>query len=106
MDIPGSLAANETISASEPSWEQIRNLFEINRDFIQLGASQFIASHPRPVSDAIEFYRRKINEQPVFYTQGNEVSKMERIRQACAECMAVPDPVGWGTSPVPKYAIA
>ena len=80
------------ILTREPSWEEIQNLFDFDRGYIQLAAAQFIVSHPKPLTEAIEYYRNKINEQPVLYTQENEDSKLERVRQACAECMNIADP--------------
>ena len=92
MDTLNSAQEHPPVLTPEPSWEAVQNLFEFNRDYIQLAAAQFIVSHPRPLTEAIEYYRNKINDQPVLYTQENEDSKLERVRQACAECMDIADP--------------
>jgi selenocysteine lyase/cysteine desulfurase len=92
METFNAMQENPAVMTREPSWEAIQNLFEFDRDYIQLAAAQFIVSHPKPLTEAIEYYRNKINQQPVLYTQENEDSKMERVRQACAECLDIANP--------------
>ena len=45
------------------SWRRIRQQFALDPDQTYLAAMLF-ASHPRPVRDAIEFYRRKLDGNP------------------------------------------
>ena len=44
-------------------WESVRREFELTPDYIHL-ALFFLASHPRPVRQAIEQYREKIDANP------------------------------------------
>lgn len=43
----------------------MRDQFDLSREYIHL-APFYIASHPRPVREAIEKYRRAIDENPVL----------------------------------------
>jgi len=54
------LAAN-----GEPDWTAVRALFDLSPDLIHL-SSFFISSHPKPVRDAIDAYRRKIDANPFW----------------------------------------
>jgi len=47
-------------------WKALRNLFPLTRDYIQL-STFLLASHPKPVSDAIERHRRGFDENPSDY---------------------------------------
>jgi selenocysteine lyase/cysteine desulfurase len=44
-------------------WESVRREFELSPDLIHLGLF-YIASHPRPVREAIERYRRQLDANP------------------------------------------
>jgi selenocysteine lyase/cysteine desulfurase len=46
-------------------WASVREQFDLTHDYIHL-APFYIASHPRPVREAIEKYRRAIDENPVL----------------------------------------
>jgi isopenicillin-N epimerase len=46
-------------------WESVRRQFDLAPDYIHL-ALFFLASHPRPVRDAIERYRAKIDANPLL----------------------------------------
>ena len=46
-------------------WRAVRDLFPLNREWIHL-ASYIFVSHPKPVSDAIDLYRRKIDADPLW----------------------------------------
>ncbi len=63
----GSLPAR---AASEPfdagDWSSLRDLFPLTRDYIHL-ATFLLASHPRPVAEAIEAHRRAFDENPADY---------------------------------------
>jgi len=76
----------------EPDWEAIRSCFKYEKDYIQLATSQFLASHPKPVADAIRYYRRKLDEQPALFTQQNEDKRMDRIRQIASRYLGMTEP--------------
>lgn len=76
---------------AKPDWESVLKLFNYNREYVQLGASQFIVSHPEPVRTAIENFRRELDENPVLYTGENEMGMMQRVREIAAAYFAVPN---------------
>jgi isopenicillin-N epimerase len=55
--------AKSTAPADFKDWESVRREFELAPDYIHL-ALFFLASHPRPVRQAIEQYRAKIDANP------------------------------------------
>src|SRR5262245_29271111 len=75
------VAANRSVAASlgldrpmqapvrratgEVDWRAVRDAFPLTRDWIHL-ASFLLVSHPRPVADAIEAFRKKIDADPVW----------------------------------------
>src|SRR4051812_19188825 len=73
-------------------WDKVRDLFDLNRDYIQLGASQFIVSHPKPVRDAIDKIRNDLDKDPVLYTQEKENSMMQQVRKSAARFHGVEHP--------------
>jgi isopenicillin-N epimerase len=46
-------------------WRAVRDLFPLRRDWIHL-ASYIFVSHPKPVADAIELYRRELDADPLW----------------------------------------
>ncbi len=65
--VPGRLvAALEAQAPAAPeswAWRDVRSQFSLARDYLHF-SSFFIASHPKPVRDAIESYRRVIDDNP------------------------------------------
>jgi selenocysteine lyase/cysteine desulfurase len=80
------------VNDQEPDWKAIRNLFSINRDYIQLGASQFLVSHPQHIKNSIARYSRLLDEQPVLFTEEQENKRMQDVRDAAAAYMKVSNP--------------
>src|SRR5215213_7650468 len=78
--------------ATQPDWKQVMTLFNYDRSYIQLGASQFVVSHPKPVREAIDRYRKQLDEEPVLYTEEKENEYMQRVREIAAQYMHVPNP--------------
>ncbi|MCW3079949.1 aminotransferase class V-fold PLP-dependent enzyme [Segetibacter sp.] len=76
---------------AKPDWESVLKLFNYNREYVQLGASQFIVSHPEPVRTAIENFRRELDENRVLYTEEKEMGMMQRVREIAAAYFAVPN---------------
>src|SRR5215210_882822 len=73
-------------------WAAILKLFNYNREYVQLGSSQFIVSHPEPVRKAIDDLRKELDQNPVLYTEEKENAMMQRVREIAAEYFAVPNP--------------
>ncbi len=60
------LAAVEAHTPTQPKlddWGQVRSQFSLARDFLHF-AGFYIASHPKPVKDAIEGFRRALDANP------------------------------------------
>ena len=81
-------AATATVAAgiNGPDWTGLRGLFALRHDYVHL-ATFLLASHPRPVADAIERHRQAFDENPAeyYYSQVREVE--EGIAAAAAEYM-------------------
>jgi isopenicillin-N epimerase len=74
------------------NWDEVNAQFNINRELVQLGASQFIVSHPFPVRRAIEKYAQKIDGSPVMYTREEEDARMQACREHIDDYFNVGDP--------------
>src|SRR5688572_15856363 len=92
-------AAGVTIAANafhttklrgEPDdWAAVRNEFDLRRDYIHL-ASFFLSSHPRPVREAIERYRKEIDRNPFQVVEHamfdpEAESMFDRVKQAAGD---------------------
>jgi isopenicillin-N epimerase len=69
---------------SPPDWSEVRGQFEVSRDYIHL-SSFFLASHPRPVREAIEKHRRAIDDNPFLYVERHMFEMPGQIRASAAE---------------------
>lgn len=65
------------------SWRVVRDQFPLTRERINL-AMMLLASHPRPVRDAIDRHRRGFDDDPVTYFHEN----VERCERALRESAA------------------
>ena len=65
------------------TWPAVRLLFELDPRLIHM-TGFFLASHPRPVREAIERHRRALDAEPVGYFIANE----ERLEAAVLEAAA------------------
>jgi len=61
---PGAVVGTGDIQPGD--WGALRDLFPLTRKYIQL-STFLLASHPKPVSDAIEKHRRGLDENPADY---------------------------------------
>ncbi len=64
-------------------WEEVRRQFSLDRDYIHMSCF-LLASHPKPVMQAIERYRRAIDENPVHYFRENSRRLEGAVRLAAA----------------------
>lgn len=69
---------------SADEWEKVRQQFDLSGDQIDLSAL-FIASHPKPVRDAIERYRRTLDENPPFYLREQLNGHENEVLEAAAD---------------------
>jgi len=75
---------NDTIQPGD--WKALRNLFPLTRDYIQL-STFLLASHPKPVSDAIDRHRRGFDENPSDYWHQHFQTIDAHISNAAAQYM-------------------
>jgi selenocysteine lyase/cysteine desulfurase len=52
-------------TAAPSDWSAVRSEFNINPDYVHLGLF-FLVSHPRPVREAIDRYRRMLDDNPLL----------------------------------------
>jgi isopenicillin-N epimerase len=72
----------------EVDWTRVRGLFPLRPDWIHLASFLFV-SHPTPVAEAIERFRKKIDEDPVWLELAaltdSEGRPFRAIKQTLAE---------------------
>jgi isopenicillin-N epimerase len=73
-------------------WEEIKALFPLSPDYIHLATSQYLASHPRPVAEAIDRHRRELDSNPVLYIDAHEQEFATNARKAAAKYLRMNDP--------------
>ncbi len=67
------------------NWEAVRAQFDsLSPEYVHL-SSFFLASHPRPVRETIEKYRRAIDDNPFLFIEGNLFKMPAKIQAAAAE---------------------
>lgn len=68
-------------------WAAVRGEFRLARDWIHLG-SFFLVSHPRPVREAIEGYRRRLDENPLWLEEAlfsfEGEGQLDRVKRTLA----------------------
>ena len=57
-------------SSESASWEEVRGNFNLEPGLVHM-AGFFLASHPKPVREAIEAYRRALDANPIEYWFAN-----------------------------------
>jgi selenocysteine lyase/cysteine desulfurase len=65
-------------------WASVRDQFALARDRVHM-ASFLLASHPRPVADAIERHRHAFDEDPVHYWETRFMTAEAEQRAAAAQ---------------------
>jgi isopenicillin-N epimerase len=80
--------ASQQSSSDSPSWEAVRGNFNLAPDLIHMSGF-FLASHPKPVRDAIELYRREFDANPIEYFFANDVNSEAAVAAAAAHYLGV-----------------
>jgi isopenicillin-N epimerase len=75
-------------ASSAQTWDDVRAQFALSGDFIHMSA-MLIASHPKPVRDAIEEHRRGMDANPLTYVFENNRTFQEAARAAAGEYLGV-----------------
>jgi selenocysteine lyase/cysteine desulfurase len=83
-----ALAANTPPVPRLDDWESVRALFRLDPAYLHFSGF-YIASHPEPVRQAIEAFRRTLDENPLLTVEhgmfGTDEQNMERkVREAAA----------------------
>ena len=82
------LAQSPTLPAPDASWAEIKRQFDIAPGIVQM-SSFYLASHPKPVRDAIERHRRGLDRDSHSYIEHN-VGPLERaIREQASAYLGV-----------------
>jgi selenocysteine lyase/cysteine desulfurase len=76
--LPGPMTGSAATPPAD-KWEEVRRLFDIDYSFVQM-AGFYLASHPRPVRDAIEQHRRALDRNPYLYVEDNITMFETQIR--------------------------
>lgn len=66
------------------SWSGVREQFAVSPEYIHL-SSFFLASHPRPVREAIEKHRRELDNNPLMYVEHEGFGQPLKVEKAVAE---------------------
>src|SRR6476620_11040045 len=85
----GKLALRAPVPAAKPvpdlsTWPGVRAEFALSREYNHM-ALMLLASHPRPVREAIERHRRGLDDNPVTYGMSNFGKQDAAVRAAAAD---------------------
>jgi selenocysteine lyase/cysteine desulfurase len=80
--------ASKRTSSDSPSWEEVRGNFNLTPGLVHM-AGFFLASHPKPVRDAIEGYRRGLDANPIEYWFANIAKSEAAVAAAAAHYLGV-----------------
>jgi isopenicillin-N epimerase len=83
-----AIKAREPVLGARDDWSSVRDQFNLSHEYIHL-ATFSLASHPRPVREAIENYRRTLDENPFLVLEhglwGTDAENLPRkVREAAA----------------------
>ena len=70
-------------------WASVKAQFALSRDVRHFDAF-VLATHPKPVREAIERHRRGLDADPAGYIHAHELELDERVLQAAARYLEVP----------------
>jgi isopenicillin-N epimerase len=90
--------AKQKVASDLQDWFSVRDQFDLGKEYIHL-SSFFLASHPRPVREAIERYRKEIDRNPfqvvehgLFSAQGESMT--DKVKKAASQYLgAKPDEI-------------
>jgi selenocysteine lyase/cysteine desulfurase len=81
-------SSGQALADDLSDWTAVRDQFEFTRDWINM-ACLLLASHPKPVRDAIEKHRREFDFNPISYVEENFVAFEKATLEPAAEYMGV-----------------
>lgn len=74
--------------AGDLSWSEVRSLFPLDNSHIQM-AQMLLASHPKPVAEAIASHRQAFDTNPATYWEEHYISAEKVVCEAAAKYMGV-----------------
>lgn len=84
---PGD-AAPSASSGSASDWAWLRAQFDLDPQYTHF-AGFFLASHPRPVREAIERHRKALDRNPIGVWHEHHIEYEDRVRRAAGEYLGV-----------------
>jgi isopenicillin-N epimerase len=84
-------ALTRTQPAPRDEWSEVRAQFALSPDLIHMSAL-YVASHPLPVREAIDRYRRELDASPVLYLNAQNRSRVNDVLDAAARYLEVSEP--------------
>jgi selenocysteine lyase/cysteine desulfurase len=85
--LPSKTTSSATAIAGN-SWTEFRALFNLNPGLIHM-TQMLLASHPKPVRDAIELHRKHLDENPTEYWENNFIQFEQRVIASAAKYLQV-----------------
>lgn len=80
-----ALGANaSSVDGRAGTWTNFRSLFKLDPSYIHM-TQMLLASHPKPVRDAIDNHRRKLDENPTDYWENNFIQFERDAAKAAAK---------------------
>lgn len=80
------VGAPPPVAAQDDEWQRVRALFDLAPDWVHLGGF-LLASHPKPVRDAIERHRKALDDNPVLTLDDH--GRESHAKEAAAAYMGV-----------------
>jgi isopenicillin-N epimerase len=69
-------------------WEKVKAMFNLSEEYLYMSAL-LISSHPKPVREAIEYYRQRLDRENVTYFRKTNRQKQNLAREAAANYLGV-----------------
>lgn len=84
----GRVALPPREAQHDREWDKVLDQFALSPDWIHMSA-MYIASHPAPVREAIEHYRRELDRNPVRYLNAQNRRRTDEVLSAAANYLGV-----------------
>lgn len=84
LAVPGCAEQGTPLLGANPSWADVRDQFSLTRERIHMSGF-LLASHPRPVADAIDRHRAGFDRDPTTYLHENQFGAEMAVRRAAAD---------------------
>lgn len=81
-------APSSGVSSLASNWDEVRRQFNVAPDYVHMSA-MLVASHPKPVRDTIDFYRRALDNQPVTFLEDNNRRLQNAAREAAGRYLGI-----------------